>query len=109
MSDTPDSSSDDDYVFRLREASVNKVQKDQPKVTVKINNSNVHFLIDTGSSINILDENIFKKIGSKPKRSHSNTRVFTYGSDKTLELIEKFQATIETDSKITTTMHVVRE
>ena len=51
MSDTPDSSSDDDYVFRLREATVNKVQKDQPKMTVKINNSNVHFLIDTGSKI----------------------------------------------------------
>lgn len=52
-------------------------------MTVKINNSKVDFLIDTGSSINILDENTFKKIGSKPKLSHSNTRVFAYGSDKT--------------------------
>ena len=78
-------------------------------MTVKINNSNVDFLIDTGSSINILGENTFKKIGSKPKLSHSNKRVFAYGSDKTLELIGKFQATIETDSKITTaTMHVVK-
>ena len=108
-SDTPDSSSDDDYVFGLREATINKVQKGQPKMTVKINNSKVDFLIDTGSSINILDENTFKKIGSKPKLSHSNTRVFAYGSDQTLELIGKFQATIETDSKITTaTMHVVK-
>jgi predicted aspartyl protease len=49
-------------------------------MTVKINNSNVDFLIDTGSSINILDENTFKKIGSKPKLSHSNKRVFAYGS-----------------------------
>ena len=56
-------------------------------------------------SINILDENTFKKIRSKPQLSHSNTRVFTYGSNKSL----KFQATIETDSKITTaTMHVVK-
>ena len=56
-------------------------------------------------SINILDENTFKKIRSKPQLSHSNTRVFTYGSNKTL----KFQTTIETDSKITTaTMHVVK-
>jgi hypothetical protein len=65
-SDTPDSRSDNDYVFGLRKATVNKVQKDQPKMTVKINNSNVDFLIDTVSSINILDENKFKKIGSKP-------------------------------------------
>jgi hypothetical protein len=78
-------------------------------MTVKINNSNVDFLIDTGSSINILDENTFRTIGSKPKFSHFNKRVFAYGSDKTLELIGKFQATIETDSKITTaTMHVVK-
>jgi predicted aspartyl protease len=48
------------------EATVNKVQNGQPKMTVKINNSNVDFLIDTVSSINILDENKFKKIGSKP-------------------------------------------
>ena len=82
-SDTPDSNSDDDYVFGLREATVNKVQKGQPKMTVKINNSNVNFLIYTGWSFNILDENTFKKIGSKPKLSHSNKRVFAYGSDKT--------------------------
>jgi predicted aspartyl protease len=108
-SDTPDSSSDDDYVFRLRDATVHKIQKGQPKMTVKINNNNVDFIIDTESSINILDENAFKKIGSKPTLSHSNKRVFAYGSDKTLALIGKFQATIETDSKITTaTMHVVK-
>jgi hypothetical protein len=41
-------------------------------MTVKINNSNVDFLIDTGSSINILDENTFKKIGSKPKLKRLN-------------------------------------
>lgn len=61
-SDTPDRSSDDDYVFGLREATVNKVQKGQPKMTMKINNSNVDFLIDTGSSITILDENTIKKL-----------------------------------------------
>jgi hypothetical protein len=37
-SDTADSSSDDDRVFGLREATVNKVQKGKPKMTVKINN-----------------------------------------------------------------------
>jgi hypothetical protein len=37
-SDTADSSSDDDHVFGLREATVNKVQKGKPKMTVKINN-----------------------------------------------------------------------
>ena len=37
-SDTADSRSDDDHVFGFREATVNKVQKGKPKMTVKINN-----------------------------------------------------------------------
>ena len=69
---------------------------------VKVNDSNVDILIDTGSSVNVIDEDTFKKIKSKPKLSHANTRVFAYGSDKTLGLMGKFNATIETDSKITT-------
>lgn len=68
---------------------------------MKINNSNVDFLVDTGSSINVIDEHTFEMI-KKPQLSHANTKVFAYGSDKTLKLMGKFQATIETDSKITT-------
>ncbi|CAC5394862.1 unnamed protein product [Mytilus coruscus] len=49
--DAHDSSSDDGYIFGLRENTVNKVQKGQPKINVKINNSNVDILIDTGSSM----------------------------------------------------------
>ena len=48
-------------------------------MTVKINNSNVDFLIDTGSSINILDENTFKKIGSKPKCEFNKDILEYYG------------------------------
>ncbi|CAC5375380.1 unnamed protein product [Mytilus coruscus] len=100
--DDRDSSSDDGYVFGLRENTVNKVQKGQPKINMKINNSNVDILIDTGSSINVIDESTFENIKCKPKLSHADTRVFAYGSDKNLKLMGKFHATIETDHKITT-------
>ncbi|VDI77264.1 Hypothetical predicted protein [Mytilus galloprovincialis] len=100
--DARDSSSDDGYVFGLRENTVNKVQKGQPKINVKINNSNVDILIDTGSSINVIDESTFENIKCKPKLSHADTKVFAYGSDKNLKLMGKFHATIETDHKITT-------
>ncbi|VDI68014.1 Hypothetical predicted protein [Mytilus galloprovincialis] len=82
--------------------TVNKVQKGQPKINVKINNSNVDILIDTGSSINVIDESTFENIKCKPKLSHADTKVFAYGSDKNLKLMGKFHATIETDHKITT-------
>ncbi|XP_063400348.1 uncharacterized protein K02A2.6-like [Mytilus trossulus] len=79
-----------------------KVQKGQPKINVKINNSNVDILIDTGSSINVIDESTFENIKCKPKLSHADTKVFAYGSDKNLKLMGKFHATIETDHKIKT-------
>ncbi|VDI05683.1 Hypothetical predicted protein [Mytilus galloprovincialis] len=85
--DDRDSSSDDGYVFGLRENTVNKVQKGQPKINVKINNSNVDILIDTGSSINVIDESTFENIKCKPKLSHADTKVFAYGSDKNLKLM----------------------
>ncbi|XP_063436697.1 uncharacterized protein LOC134718136 [Mytilus trossulus] len=100
--DAHDSSSDDGYIFGLRENTVNKVQKGQPKINVKINNSNVDILIDTGSSINVIDESTFENIKCKPKLSHADSKVFAYGSDKNLKLMGKFHATIETDHKITT-------
>ncbi|CAC5374989.1 unnamed protein product [Mytilus coruscus] len=52
-----DSSSDDEYVFGLQTEStkgtVNSIKRDQPRICVKINESNINVLIDTGSSINI--------------------------------------------------------
>lgn len=81
----------------------------QPKITVKIDNSNLDTLIDTGSSIKVIDESTFEEIQYKPKLSNVDTRVFTYLPDKKLKLIEKIYATIETDRRIKTSpLYVVK-
>ena len=50
-------------------------------------------LVDTGSSINVLDENIYKKRQVKPKLSKTDTNVFTYGSNTNFPLLGKFIGT----------------
>ena len=69
---------------------------------VQLNNSEVDMLIDTGSSINVIDEKTFKNLKCDAKRSKANTKVYTYGSDNTLQLMGKFYATFESSDKIVT-------
>jgi len=73
------SSSDDEYMYALSFTSpVSKV----PTVSVNINNILIDMIIDTGASIDILDESAYEKV-----RLHDNTlltpspkRLFAYGS-----------------------------
>ena len=39
---------------------MNNIKKGQPKMCVQLNDSEVVMLIDTGSSINVIDEKTFK-------------------------------------------------
>ena len=64
-----DSESNDDYLFVIREQEdVNSVKtKHQPRLNVTINGVNAQMLVDTASSVNVLDENTYKKFQVKPK------------------------------------------
>jgi len=68
----------------------------------QLNDSKVDMLIDTGSSINVIDEKTFKNLKCDAKLSKANTKVYTYRSDNTLQLMEKFDATFESNEKIVT-------
>jgi hypothetical protein len=54
------------------EAKVNNVKKAQPKMCVQRNDSEVDMLIDTGSSINVIDEKTFKNLKCDVKLSKAN-------------------------------------
>ena len=62
----------------------------QPRLSIKVNGLNVQMLVDTRSSINILDENTYQKFQVKPKLSKTETKVFTYGSNTNFPLLGKF-------------------
>ncbi|CAC5363672.1 unnamed protein product [Mytilus coruscus] len=77
-----DSSSDDEYVFGLQTEStkgtVNSIKRDQPRICVKINESNINVLIDTGSSINVIDEDTYNRMKRKPKLIATKTKDFSH-------------------------------
>ena len=110
MNNEDSNDSDGDYLFGIQEKdSVNSVKSKQPRLNLTINGLNVQMLVDTGSSINVLDENTYKKLQVKPKLSKTDTEVFTYGSNTNFPLLGKFMWTIESKDKITTaTIHVTK-
>lgn len=72
----------------------------QPQIKLEINGIPVTVLVDTGSSINAIDEKTFEKIRSKVKLRKANNPVFAYGSNSKIEMIGEFTATIENEKKI---------
>lgn len=74
--DSSNSSTDDEYIFGLRE-EVNKIEKKQPRLTVWINGTRVNILVDTGSSVNVIDEDTFQKI-EESRNFPTSTRKFSH-------------------------------
>ncbi|CAC5356770.1 unnamed protein product [Mytilus coruscus] len=52
---------------RIDKGTVNSIKRDQPRICVKINESNINVLIDNGSSINVIDEDTYNRMKRKPK------------------------------------------
>ncbi len=92
-------SSDDDYVFYMD----GRNKKRKLEVSVKINQENVKFLLDTGASINIIDENSWQKINSRNniQLKPTDVKVYAYGATKSLEILGQFESSVETDKIIT--------
>ena len=78
-------SDDDDYCYgvKLKEGGIVRSVKG-PYVDVKINNANMKLLVDSGSSVNILDETGYSKVG-KPKinpKQRDGGKLVPYGEGK---------------------------
>ena len=104
-----DSDSDSDissnYTFGLlcnkADEHVNSVHPSQPKINIKLNGYLMKILIDTGSSVNVIDENTYLQIKDKPKLTKTDTKIYAYGSTS-VKILGKMQATFETNERITT-------
>ena len=82
-----------------------------PPVKVKINKLRVKMLIDTGASINIMDETTFAHVDEFKSISlqRENTKLYAYGSKQQLPIIGKFEIVIESKKRITVAcIHVVK-
>lgn len=96
-----DSSSSDEYSYSVC-ADVNKaVKSPMPGPTAKLTvcNKSLKFLIDTGSSVTILDETSYYALMDRPALKKTNTRIFAYGQQP-LKLLGTFSAVIESKKKL---------
>ena len=91
---TKDESSEEDYVY-----TVSKEQNKKTHVDVRVNGQNVHFLIDTGATADIIDSNTFEKLNKKVSLQKSSTKIYAYGFQTPLPLKGKFQGTLESKKR----------
>ena len=97
--------SDTESLFTVNILTNDKV----PKLTLKINDIPTKTLIDTGSSINIISQDILNKMNPQPKLKKSNIEVFAFAQDKPLTIKGKYTFPVETKSKVTVAeFHVVQ-
>ena len=77
-------SDEEDYCFGVGKT---------PKVSVKVNDKEVSFFVDTGSSVNIIDEKTAKELSLKLEST--NAKIRAYGATQTLEVAGKVTASIQ--------------
>ena len=107
QSDCNSSASDDEeYLF-----TVSSKDRKTPKACVKIENITVEMVVDTGASIDIIDEPTFAVLQKSTNVTllPPKTRIFAYGAATDLKVLGIFNATLESKFKFThSIIHVVK-
>ena len=101
-------SNEENEVFALIDKNKQLVHnvrdQNKPKVaTIKINNSQMHMVVDSGSPINCIDSNTFARLKKSKEIALKTTKrnIYSYGNDKPLRMIGRFDACLESAGKIT--------
>ena len=87
--------------------SVNR--HNSPKMKLTINDRQVDVTVDTGASVNIMDETTYNKLAkSEIKLERSHTNIYTYGAAKPLKQLGTINTEIKHNGKtITALFHVI--
>ena len=75
------------------------VGKQQQTFPVLINNSQIDMIIDSGATVNIIDEPTYKNITNPPPLKQTTTRIFSYQSDNPIDLLGHFTTNISCNNK----------
>ena len=67
-----------------------------PVFKVRVNDTWLDLLADSGSSINLLDCKSFNKLKPRPTLEPTDAKIYPYKSDDTLPILGKFTARVET-------------
>ena len=99
-----DKSSDDDHEVHYVNHRVNMIRgvddNELPYTVIKINNHDISVMMDTGASLNIIDEATYYRMGAdKPKFSKSRIRLFGYNSNVAIPIVGEFKTLITCKKK----------
>ena len=89
--DNTSSDNSNDYALTIS----NKMKDKQPRTKIKINGVYFSFLIDTGASINLIDEEMFNKFKTKPVLKNVLMKIFAYEANTPVVIIGLFRTEIE--------------
>ncbi|KAK3092635.1 hypothetical protein FSP39_005203 [Pinctada imbricata] len=92
------SSSEDDYVFKVNEPV--KASK-HPYVNIELCNTKISMLVDTGATVNIISNKLYKTLKSKLKLQSSSKKLYGY-DQKEVDIEGCFETQITYASKSTT-------
>ena len=102
-----ESSSEDEFIFTLKPTCQHKTT---PHVQISVNHTPIKMVIDTGASVDIIDELAFNTLQKNTPLAlqRSTTRIFAYGATKQLPVMGKFNATLDSSTGSTTSqIHVI--
>ena len=106
VSETPDMNNYDEQneedVF-----TVGNTKSKSPMASIIIQGMKVQFVIDTGASVNIIDEKTFLMLKARPNLEKVTSSLFAYGADHPIKLTGKFQTAAESKNNIVyATFHI---
>ena len=91
------------YMFSMKHKSTDK------RYPINTGSKETNMLIDSGSTLNILDEKTYKTFDPVPILKQSNTKIFTYHSNTSLEVLGTFKAyTTASDKALFCKFYVVK-
>ena len=95
MSENESIDDDEVYTFSLS----TKTLKDQPLFKIKVLDTPVTIMADSGASINILDEKEYHKLPNRPSLEPSSVKIYGYQSKVPLRVFRKFSTTLESKTR----------
>ncbi|KAG1679355.1 Pleckstrin y domain-containing family M member 3 [Nymphon striatum] len=95
--------SDDNYCYYVNQ-DINSIKCKTPVTTIKLNDVDITFKIDTGASVNIIDENTYRIIGCPPFLRMTSPRLYAYNVAEPLPILGSCELTVKTPSY--TQLHV---
>ena len=96
--DTSSSASEDEYVFTTA-VKKNVRSGVYPTATITIGKENINFVLDTGATVNLIEESDYLRL-KDVKLKKASTKIFPYDSQVRLKILGKFETVVETNEKL---------